>query len=227
MNKVKVLLADDHDLFRKGLRRLLESEEEINVVGEARNGIEATEKARELGPDVVLMDIKMPKIDGIQATYQIKNDCPGAEVIVLSMYDDDEHLFRAIKAGARGYLMKSTSIREVVGAIKAASRGESLFNPTIARRILDEFAVEKSNGNKQDGHAGEDFFYNLTGRELEILGLLARAKTNRQIAKSLFIAEKTVKNHISNIYRKLQVNTRTEAMLKAAKLDLIDLQKPH
>jgi len=220
VNKVKVLLADDHDLFREGLCRMLEPGKGINIVGEAKNGLEVVKKARELLPDVVLMDIKMPKIDGIKATYQIKKDCPSVEVIVLSMYEDYEHLFRAIKAGASGYLLKDSSVDEVVRVIKAASKGESLLDPTLARKILNEFTVLKS-----EDETSESPFCNLTERELEILKSLASAKTNRQIAKSLFITEKTVKNHISNIYRKLQVNTRTEAMLKAVKLGLIDLEE--
>ncbi len=218
MSPVKVLLADDHDLFRKGLCRMLKQQKRIEIVGEAKDGQEVLRKAQEVLPDVVLMDVNMPKLDGIKATYQIKKVCPSVEVIVLSMYEDDEHVFRAIKAGAKGYLMKNSSIDEVVGVVKAASQGESLLNPVLARRVLNEFAVtEGANKSKKS------LYCNLTARELEILQLLASAKSNRETAKSLFISEKTVKNHVSNIYRKLQVNTRTEAVLKAIKLNLVDL----
>jgi len=217
MSKIKVLLADDHDLFREGLRRMLGLGKEIDIAGEATNGSEAVKKARELLPDVVLMDIGMPQTDGIEATRQIKNDCPSVEVIVLSMYEDDEHLFRAIKAGAAGYILKNSPLDEVVRVVKAAYRGESLLNPALARRILDEFATEKSPEENADG-----LYCDLTKRELEILILLASAKTNRQIGKTLLVTEKTVKNHISNIYRKLQVNSRTQAVLKAIKSGLVE-----
>ncbi len=217
MSKIKVLLADDHDLFREGLRRMLGLGKEIEIAGEATNGSEAVRKARELLPDVVLMDIGMPQTDGIEATRQIKNDCPSVEVIVLSMYEDDEHLFRAIKAGAAGYILKNSPLDEVVRVVKAAHRGESLLNPALARRILDEFATEKNPEENAEG-----LYCDLTKRELEILKLLASAKTNRQIGKVLLVTEKTVKNHISNIYRKLQVNSRTEAVLKAIKSGLVE-----
>ena len=220
MDKIKVILADDHDLFRNGLQRMLAAEKKVEIVGEARDGNDAVKKVGELLPDVVLMDIKMPGIDGIEATLRIKRECPSVEVIILSMFEDDEHLFKAIKAGARGYVLKNSSVDEVIRVIKAAVRGESLLNPTMARRILDEFTHPES-----ESKSSEDFFCDLTERELDILKLLTSAKSNREISKNLFISEKTVKNHISNIYRKLQVNTRTEAMLKAVQMGLTDLKK--
>lgn len=220
MDKIKVMLADDHDLFRNGLKRMLAAEKKVEVIGEARDGDEAIRKAKELLPDVVLMDIQMPKINGIEATLKIKRDCPSVEVIILSMFEDDEHLFKAIKAGARGYVLKNSSVDEVLRVIKAAARGESLLNPIIARRILDDFTNPKT-----ESKSSKDFYSNLTERELEILKLLTSAKSNRDIAKNLLISEKTVKNHISNMYRKLHVNTRTEAMLKAVQTGMVELKK--
>jgi len=199
---------------------MLTAEKKVEVIGEARDGDDAVKKVGELLPDVVLMDIKMPEIDGIQATLRIKRNCPSVEVIILSMFEDDEHLFKAIKAGAIGYLLKNSSVDEVLRVIKAAVRGESLLNPTMARRILDEFTNQES-----ESKSSKDFYCDLTERELDILNLLTSAKSNREIAKILFISEKTVKNHISNIYRKLQVNTRTEAMLKAVQMGLTELKK--
>lgn len=218
MTKIKVLLADDHDLFRYGLKKMLAPEKQVEVIGEAKDGDEAVAKVQDLLPDVVLMDIQMPKKNGIDATYLINKNCPSVEVVVLSMFEDDQHLFAAIKAGAKGYLLKNSSVDEVVRVIEAAARGESLLNPAIATRILTEFKTPV-----RESVVDEDFFCDLTERELEILRLLSSAKSNQEIAASLFVSEKTVKNHISNIYRKLQVNTRTEAMLKALKSGLTNL----
>jgi two-component system NarL family response regulator len=194
--------------------------EDINVIGEAKDGAEAVAKAQELLPDVVLMDISMPKVDGIEATCKIKEICPKAEIIILTMYEDTEHLFRAFRAGASGYISKDCSVDELVETIKATLRGEGLLSSPLSKKVLGEFITSLSNKDIR-----RKFFSDLTEREMEVLKLLSHAKTDREIASALSISKKTVRNHISNIFHKLDVNARMEAVLKAAKLGLIDLEK--
>ncbi|MDI6822432.1 MAG: response regulator transcription factor [Actinomycetota bacterium] len=192
MRGLKILIVDDHNLFRKGLRKILELEKDIGIIEEAANASEAVQKSKEICPDVVLMDITMPETDGIEATRLIKTVSPTSDIIILSMHDDDHYLFGAIKAGARGYVLKEATVEELVESIKATVKGESPLNPILARRILDEFA------NSQKAEIVQGDFDKLTQREKEILKFVAGGKKNEEIAKKLFISEKTVKNHLSN-----------------------------
>lgn len=210
-DSIRVLLCDDHTLFRQGIRKLLELEKNIEVVGEASNGEEVLKMLKKTGPDVVLMDIGMPQMDGVTATYKIKKILPRVNVIILTVYEDEPHIFEAIKAGAMGYLLKDVSINELLGAIRKVYKGEALIQPIIATKLLKEFALLDKRKMKE----GDKFYNDLTEREKEVLRLIALGGTNKEIAKKLGITEKTVKNHISNIFQTLHVNNRTQAALYA------------
>jgi DNA-binding NarL/FixJ family response regulator len=212
-----VLIADDHRLFRQGLRQICETVGGFEVVGEAENGQVAVDLARQLKPDVILMDINMPKLDGIAATRRISQETPGCAVVMLTVLDDDDSLFEAIKAGARGYVLKDAPPEEVLVAIRAAANGEAFLGAPLVARVMGEFArISRLRA------AAKEVFAELTRREMEVLELLGRGMRNREIAATLYISEKTVKNHISAILAKLQVNDRTEAALLAAKHGLSD-----
>ena len=206
---IRVFLCDDHTLFRQGVRKLLELEKDIQIVGEASNGQEMLNSVKKAGPDVILMDINMPELDGIAATYKIKKMMPRANIIILTVYEDEPHIFEAIKAGAMGYLLKDVSIEEVVEAIRQVYKGEALLQPMIAAKVLKEFAMLDKRKIKE----GDRFYNDLTEREKEILRLIALGGSNKEIAQKLNISEKTVKNHISNIFQTLHVNNRTQAAL--------------
>lgn len=210
-NSIRVFLCDDHTLFRQGIRKLLDLEKDITVVGEADNGVEMLEVLKKIGTDTVLMDIGMPKMDGITATYKIKKSLPQVNIIILTVYEDEPHIFEAIKAGAMGYLLKDASIDELTEAIRRVYKGEALIQPVIASKLLKEFALL----DKRKIKGGDRFYSDLTEREKEILRLLALGGTNKEIAQKLSIAEKTVKNHISNIFSTLHVNNRTQAAIYA------------
>ncbi|MDP9485528.1 MAG: response regulator transcription factor [Actinomycetota bacterium] len=210
---IRVLIADDHPLFREGMRGRLERADEIEVAGEAASGDEAVEKARELAPDVVLMDIKMPKMNGIDATREILSAGPGVGVLVLTMFEDDDSVFAAMRAGAKGYLLKDSGGREVVNAIRAVASGEAVFGPGVAERIMAFFSASKLAGPQRA-------FPELTEREEEVLSLIAQGKSNEEIAKGLFLSLKTVRNHASNIFVKLQVADRTQAAIRAREAGL-------
>ena len=206
---IRVFLCDDHTLFRQGMRKLLELERGIQIVGEAANGQEMLDMLKRTGPDVILMDINMPEMDGISATYKVKKMLPRANVIILTVYEDEPHIFEAIKAGAMGYLLKDASIEEAIGAIHRVDKGEALLQPMIASKVLKEFAMLDKRKIKE----GDRFYNNLTEREKEILRLIALGGANKEIAQKLGISEKTVKNHISSIFQTLHVNNRTKAAL--------------
>jgi len=210
-DKIRLFLCDDHTLFRQGLKKLLELEPDFLIVGEASNGEEMLEKLRKTGPDVVLMDINMPQMDGVFATYKIKKILPHTHIIILTVYEDEPHIFSAIKAGAMGYLLKDVSIDELIEAIRRVYKGEALIQPKIATKILKEFALL----DKRKIKDGDKFYNDLTEREKEILRLIALGGTNKEIATKLGISEKTVKNHISNIFQTLHVNNRTQAAIYA------------
>ena len=214
---VRVLLVDDQALFREGLRTLLSVQPGIHVVGEAGNGQEALAKARVLCPDVVLMDLRMPLLDGVAATRQLRETCPASRVIVLTTSDEDEYIFDALHAGAVGYLLKDVSAERLVEAIHAAARGESVLQPSVAAKVVAQFARLAD----QVPHASAALVEPLSDREREVLRLIAGGKTNREIATQLFIAEGTVKNHVTNILGKLGVHDRTQAAFKAKELGLI------
>jgi len=206
---IEVLIVDDHTLVRLGLAQLLEAEPDIRVVDQAADAEEAYEKTKLFRPDVVLMDIHMPRIDGIAATRRITQDFPQVNVVMLTMSADEEHLFEAIKVGAKGYVLKNAQPRELLETIRAVYRGEARLDPPMARKILEEFRRLKSPQLQR-----EDIVH-LTPREREILELLAKGVSNQEIAKRLGIAEKTVRNRLSLIFSKLHVNNRTQAAIKA------------
>jgi DNA-binding NarL/FixJ family response regulator len=208
MDPIRVLIADDHPLFRDGLRALLESVEDMQVTGEAATGEEALTEACALQPDIVLMDIKMPGMNGIEATRRILQASPHIRILILTMFEDDESVFAAVRAGARGYLLKGAVQEQTLRAIRAVASGEAIFGPAIAERLMQYFS--SIHGNSTNGPA--QFFPQLTDRELEILSLIAQRKSNADIAPRLVLSPKTVRNHVSNILSKLQVADRTEAM---------------
>ncbi len=217
-DSIRVLVADDHALFRRGLNMILESENAIEVVGEAEDGVEAVDMAIDLAPDVVLMDVRMPRLSGIEAATRVRQSVPAAKILMLTVSDEEEDLYEAIKAGANGYLLKEISIEEVADAIRAVTQGQSLISPSMASKLLDEFTtLSKQADEKVSPHAPR-----LTARELEVLQLVAQGLSNRKIAEKLFISENTVKNHVRNMLEKLHVHSRMEAVLYAMRENLID-----
>lgn len=208
---IRLFLCDDHMLFRQGLKKLLELEQGIRIVGEANNGQEMLDAVKKASPDVILMDIGMPEMDGVTATYKVKKILPYSNIIILTVYEDEPHIFQAIKAGAMGYLLKDVSIDEVIEAIRLVYKGEALIQPVIAGKVLKEFATTDKKKVKEENKS----YSTLTDREKEILHLIALGNTNKEIARKLNISEKTVKNHISNIFSTLHVNNRTKAAIYA------------
>ncbi|CAN5448327.1 response regulator transcription factor [soil metagenome] len=203
---MRILVADDHPAFRRGLRAMLESAEGLEIVGEACDGNEAVERALELVPDVVLMDVKMPGRNGIDATRQIVKTDPSIAVVVLTMYEDDDSVFAAMRAGARGYLLKGAEQAEVLRGLETVASGGAIFGPEIAARLMAYFAA---------GATGAHPFPELTEREREVLELVAKGQSNTKIAHELVLSLKTVQNHVSNVFHKLQVSDRPGAVIKA------------
>lgn len=217
MAKTRLLIAEDETVVRYALAQLLAAEDDIQVVGEAADGGEAVVLARQRQPDVVLMDLSMPKMDGIAATRKIKEETPECAVVVLTIHSGDDKVFDAIKAGASGYVLKDSPAEQTVEAIRAAARGEGFLHPSLVSKVMDEFArISRLRA------AAKEVFKELTRRELEVLELLGKGLKNREIAEQLHISEKTVKNHVSNIFFKLHVNDRTQAALLAARHGLTD-----
>jgi DNA-binding NarL/FixJ family response regulator len=219
-NPIRVLICDDHALFRRGLTMVLESEEGIEVVGEAEDGHSAIQKAEELVPDVVLMDVRMPHVNGIEATRRIAEVDPSAKILMLTVSDEEDDLYDAIKAGATGYLLKEISIEEVAEAIRAVVSGQSLISPSMASKLLAEFtSLAKKADEKQAVPSPR-----LTERELGVLKLVAQGMSNREIAGALYISENTVKNHVRNILEKLHLHSRMEAVVYAVREKLLDIR---
>ncbi|HLF99196.1 MAG TPA: response regulator transcription factor [Acidimicrobiia bacterium] len=215
---IRVLVCDDHALFRRGLNMILDTESGIEVVAEAEDGVEAVEKAMQLTPDVVLMDVRMPRLSGIEAAARVRESVPSAKILMLTVSDEEEDLYEAVKAGANGYLLKEISIEEVADAIRAVTQGQSLISPSMASKLLQEFNVlSKQADDRSSPHAPK-----LTERELEVLQLVAQGLSNRKIADKLYISENTVKNHVRNMLEKLHVHSRMEAVLYAMRENLID-----
>ena len=206
--RVRVLIADDHPAFRKGLAGMLSAVEGITVVGDAENGEDCVAGAAELKPDIVLMDLHMPVVNGIDATRRITEGLPETAVVVLTMLEEDDSVFAAMRAGARGYLLKGADQEDIVRAIRSASQGDVIFGPVIAERVREYFAGSRRADSSRA-------FPELTERELQILELMARGESNRAIAESLVLSEKTVRNHVSNIFAKLQVADRSQAIVRA------------
>ncbi|MCB0210313.1 MAG: response regulator transcription factor [Anaerolineae bacterium] len=223
---IKVLIADDHPIVRRGLGSIIDLEDDIEVIGEAENGEAAVDFARENQPDVILMDLRMPGIGGVEAIRRINAKYPNIQLIILTTFADDEDIYNGIAAGARGFLLKDAPPDRLIEAIRAAHRGESLLNPTVAARILDHFSNMVEQTMAQDDsdvklkqHGSDD--PKLTPRELEVLRLLGRGARNKDIAKELHIVERTVKIHVGNILGKLNVTNRTEAVTQAMKMGLL------
>ena len=211
MDKINVLIADDHTLFRKGIRKMLEVEQDMQVVGEAGNGQEALDEARALMPDVILMDIKMPGLDGVEATRTLRREMPHVGIIFCTMFEDDESVFAALKAGGRGYILKESDPETMLRAIRAVAHGESLLSPAIAQKVLRQFAAVPASAPAGCASLCDD----LTDRERQVLALVGKGCSNKEIALQLSLSEKTVKNHIANIFSKLHVYDRTQAVLYA------------
>lgn len=217
-NKISLLLADDHVLVREGTRELLEHEADLEVVGEADDGEQAVELVTELQPDVVIMDIAMPKLSGIEATKRIKELYPSTAVLVLTAYDNDQYVFALLEAGAAGYLLKNVRGDQLVEAIRAVNAGESVLHPTIARKVVNRFARRPKEPEE------ERELDQLTEREMEVLKLAAKGMTNAEIAHSLTLSRRTVQTHLSNLFSKMQVGSRTEAILRALKKGWLTLE---
>lgn len=220
MERIKVLIADDHRVVREGLMAILKTKENIEVVGEAQDGQEAIQKVRTLEPDVILMDVSMPRMGGVEATRQIKREFPHIGIIALTMYDEQQYIFDLVRAGATGYLLKDTESSQIVEAIRAIYRGESLIHPSVASKILAEFSLLAQKKGKKPSWEDHD----LTEREITVLRLVADGKTNKEIANNLNLSEKTVKNHVRNIFHKLQVYDRTQAAILGIRKGIIDLE---
>jgi len=217
---IRTLIVDDHALFRRGLEMVLESEPDIELVGEASDGDEAVSKAGESLPDVVLMDIRMPRSSGIQACRAMKDIAPSTKTVMLTISDEEEDLFEAIRAGASGYLLKDIPLDEVADTVRAVYGGQSLINPSMAGKLLTEFAALAR--REEDERPQQVPAPRLTDREIQVLRLVARGMNNRDIAKELFISENTVKNHVRNILEKLQIHSRMEAVMVAVREKLIE-----
>jgi NarL family two-component system response regulator LiaR len=214
--RIRVLIADDHHVVRGGIRALLETEDDIDVIDEAADGVETVRKTRSLNPDVILMDLMMPRKTGIEAIEEIKQEDPDARILVLTSYSDDEKVFAAIKAGALGYLLKETSTKELLQAIHDVYRGESSLHPAIARKLIREL-------NRPSNLPPAD--EPLTEREIEVLIFVARGYSNQDIANALCISERTVRTHVSNILSKLHLANRTQAALYALKEGLTNFEE--
>jgi NarL family two-component system response regulator LiaR len=219
MHQIRVLLADDHALVREGTRELLEREQDILVVAEAGDGEESVRLTVEHHPDVALVDIAMPKLNGIEATKQIKSLSPSTAILILTAYDDDQYIFALLEAGAAGYLLKSVRGRDLVAAVRSVHAGESVLHPVIARKVIDHFSQPA--GRPPQGVDAEQ----LTERELEVLRLAAKGLSNRDIAQVLYLSTRTVQTHLSTVFTKMEVGSRTEAVVQALRKGWLSLDE--
>ncbi|HET8666098.1 MAG TPA: response regulator transcription factor [Nocardioides sp.] len=214
---IRVIIVDDQELFRRGLTMLMDAEPGLDVVGEAGDGQTGIELASRVAPDVVLLDVRMPKISGIEACVAIKEAVPAAKILMLTVSDEESDLYEAVKSGASGYLLKDSSIEEVAQAVRVVADGQSLISPSMAVKLIDEFK------QMSQPDRGPVSTFRLTERELEVLRLVAQGLNNKDIAKKLFISENTVKNHVRNLLEKLQLHSRMEAVLYAVREKIVDL----
>lgn len=208
MNIIRILITDDHPTFRKGLRALIDPIEGLEVIGEASTGEEAIRLAETLAPDLILMDLQMPGESGVEATRKILKSSPHIRILMVTLFDDSQLVFTALRAGARGYILKDSGVEEMARAIQAVGRGEAIFSPAIASKLIDFF-------NRPHPSIPEEVFPSLTQREREVLGLIAQGRSNPEIASELTLSIKTVHNYVSNIFSKLQVADRAQAIIKA------------
>jgi DNA-binding NarL/FixJ family response regulator len=211
--RTRVLIADDHTLFRSGLRGMLARAEGFEVVGEAKTGEEAVKRAAEVRPEIIFMDIQMPNMNGIEATRRVVEANPAVGVVMLTMFGDDDSVFAAMRAGARGYVLKGADAEEVLNVVRAVAAGEAHFGPEIAKRLMGFFSAPKPTPSLEA-------FPELTAREVEVLDLIARGRGNAEIARQLYVSPKTVRNHISNIFTKLQIADRSQAIVRAREAGL-------
>ncbi|UCC59526.1 MAG: response regulator transcription factor [Dehalococcoidia bacterium] len=211
MKQIKLLIADDHVLVRDGTRRILETEKDLQVIAEAGDGEEAVMLTSRLQPDVAIVDIAMPKLDGIEVTKKIKECCPATAVLILTAYDDDQFIFNLLAAGAAGYLLKSVRSQELVDAVRALHAGESVLHPTVTRKVLDHFIATSGKAKQQEP------METLSHREMEIMKLVTRGLSNKDIADELYLSMRTVQSHLGSIFSKLGVGSRTEAVVRALK----------
>jgi len=219
MKKIRVLIADDHRVVREGLGAILKTKRDMNVVGEAKNGLEAVQMAKKLKPEVILMDISMPEMNGVEATRIIKNDFPHIGIVALTMHDDDQTIFELVRSGINGYLLKDSESADIVKAIRSIYKGESVLHPFIAKKILEEFNREKI--EQKEEKIGNR--YGLTEREIDVLQRVATGKTNKEIAVDLGLSDKTIKNHVRKIFYKMKVDDRTKAAIQGIKDGIIEL----
>ena len=217
---IRIVVADDHELFRRGLRMVLEDEDGIDVVAEVGDGKAAVDAATDEAPDVVVMDVRMPQLSGIEAAIRIKDVLPATKILMLTISDEEDDLYEAIKAGANGYLLKEISIDEIGNAVRSVHAGQSLISPSMASKLLNEFAtmIKREEEEKEQVPAPK-----LTPREMEVLEHVAKGMNNREIAKALFISENTVKNHVRNILEKLHLHSRMEAVVYAVREKLLEI----
>lgn len=221
---IKILIADDHALLRQGIKNVLELEPDFTVIGEAADGDEAISKSTELIPDILLLDINMPKVSGLEVTRRLRGMQPNVKVIILTIHDDESYVVEVLKAGAAGYLLKDVEPGMLVKAIRTVYEGESFIYPTLARKLFHEF------NRRQDKKSDTAMLLErrreerLTYREIEVLQLICKGMSNQSIARTLFLSEKTVKNHLTNIFRKINVTDRTQAVLYALKHKIVELQ---
>lgn len=217
MERTKIVIADDHVVVREGTRELLEREADLEVVGEAGDGEEAVNLVTKLKPDVAIIDIAMPKLNGIEATKQIKALCPATAVLILTAYDNDQYIFALLEAGAAGYLLKNVRGQEVIEAVRAVHAGESVLHPVVARKVLNRFVPSKREAREREAEE-------LTDRELEVLKLASKGLSNKDIAEQLCLSVRTVQAHLGNIFGKLTVGSRTEAVVYGLRRGLLNLE---
>lgn len=218
MEKIRVLLAEDHVVVRESVKQLLSKEPDLEVVGEAGDGEQAVQMVNRLNPDVIVLDVAMPKVNGIEATKQIKQSKPSTAILILTAYDYDQYIFALLEAGAAGYLLKDVSGQELISAIRSVHRGDSVLHPTVARKVMQRFRTPARGG---EGH-GADL---LTDREMEVLKLAANGRSNKEIAEELVLSVRTVEAHLGNIFNKLGVGSRTEAIIHALKKGWVELEQ--